>query len=93
MTGHPLTPTTRKDGTTTTPARGYSWEPFELCNIKALVHRVYNGGSIETRAGIVRSALTRGRVVTGAALYRGLGLQRSSWQSTRFAIDLCKTGR
>jgi hypothetical protein len=50
-TDHALEPTTRKDGSPTLPARGYSWKPFEP------VHGAYSGAEIDKRALQVRHQL------------------------------------
>ena len=42
MTDHALPPARRKDGTTTTPRRGYSWPPFEPGNRMTLTHGAYS---------------------------------------------------
>jgi hypothetical protein len=39
------------------PARGYSWPPFEPGNTKALTHGAYSENVIEARAAIVRNEL------------------------------------
>jgi hypothetical protein len=50
-----LTPTKRKDGTDTLPARGYSWEPFLPEHVKSMVHGGNSPRVVEAVARIVRS--------------------------------------
>jgi hypothetical protein len=52
---HELTPTKRKDGSDTLPARGYSWEPFLPDHLKSIVHGADSPRVIEAVAKIVRS--------------------------------------
>jgi hypothetical protein len=54
MPNHDLKPTTRKDGSPTFAARGYSWPPFEQGNTASLVHGADSPRVIEAVARIVR---------------------------------------
>lgn len=54
---HELTPTTRKDGSATLPARGYSWPPFEPGNAIGLVHGGNSSRAIEAMAVEVHETL------------------------------------
>jgi len=51
---HPTLATTRKDGSPTIAARGYSWPPFENGNTASLVHGADSPRVIEAVGRIVR---------------------------------------
>ena len=55
MADHELTPITRKDGSQSLPARGYSWEPFLPDHVKSIIHGAESERVIEAVARIVRS--------------------------------------
>jgi hypothetical protein len=54
MSEHDLTPTVRKDGTPTLPARAYLWPPFEPGNMAHLTHGANSPRVVEAVARIVR---------------------------------------
>lgn len=61
MGEYDLTPSKRKDGSDTLPARGYSWDKFEPQNFKALRH-----GADSPRVREIASALVRAEVLDAA---------------------------
>lgn len=52
-----VTEETRKDGTPTTPARGYSWPPFEDGNLVAVRHGANSPRLVTEKAQTVRAML------------------------------------
>jgi len=67
---HDLAPTIRKDGSPTTPARGYSWEPFKPGNTKSLQHGAYSPRKVDPLAAdLVAGVLARAEEAGSSTAY------------------------
>lgn len=57
MSDHELQPMTRRDGSTSLPARGYSWPPFTEGHTLSLVHGASSPRAVAAKAVEVHEAL------------------------------------